>query len=180
MYISYILQSQNNICISDSRVDKRTRSKKTTKKAQITQVKTHTVAQNLQSQSIKFFYFIISVPSPTLDDVNNDYNDTAVWIHRRRFLILSSLSSPSAYLVDETAIDDDDDDNMDENINKHGKTNTIQLMAMIITRSTLLPSSNDRSKITQSLSYQLTTNESKDRVVIIYGDRIQVRKKVKK
>ncbi|KAL0121415.1 hypothetical protein PUN28_006731 [Cardiocondyla obscurior] len=29
----------------------------------------------------------------------------------------------------------------------------------------------------QSLSYQLTSNESKDRVVLIYGDRIQVRKK---
>jgi len=37
-----------------------------------------------------------------------------------------------------------------------------------------------RSMIVQSLSYQLTSNESKDRVVLIYGDRIQVRKKVKK
>ncbi|XP_012346946.1 potassium voltage-gated channel protein Shal-like isoform X1 [Apis florea] len=32
----------------------------------------------------------------------------------------------------------------------------------------------------QSLSYQLTSNESKDRVVLVYEDRIQVRKKVKK
>ncbi|KOC68216.1 Potassium voltage-gated channel protein Shal [Habropoda laboriosa] len=29
----------------------------------------------------------------------------------------------------------------------------------------------------KSLSYQLTSNESKDRVVLVYGDRIQVRKK---
>lgn len=31
----------------------------------------------------------------------------------------------------------------------------------------------------QSLSYQLTSNENKDRVVLVYGDRIQVRTKVK-
>ena len=31
----------------------------------------------------------------------------------------------------------------------------------------------------QSLSYQLTSNESKDRVVLVYEDRIQVRQKVK-
>ncbi|KAH0956591.1 hypothetical protein HN011_004356 [Eciton burchellii] len=35
----------------------------------------------------------------------------------------------------------------------------------------------DANENLDSLSYQLTSNESKDRVVLIYGDRIQVRKK---
>lgn len=30
----------------------------------------------------------------------------------------------------------------------------------------------------QSLPYQLTSNENKEKIVLVYGDRIQVRKKV--
>lgn len=155
IYIIYIIEPKYNICISDSRVDKRRQSKKITKKAQTTQVKSHTVAQNLQSQSIKFFYFIISVPSSTPNDVNNDHNDdhndAAAWIHRRRlaplhhsFLFIIALGILGGRNRHRWRRRRCGRKHRQTRENKSYKFTT----TIIIMWSTLLPSSNDRSKIT--------------------------------
>jgi len=103
-----------------------------------TQVKTHTVARNPQSQSIKFFYFIISVPSSSIpDDVYDDGNTTTIMMPAigliddawRRLIILPSL--PSLLEHGGRYINDDDNDVDENNNNKK-----ITILRRWITRST--------------------------------------------